>query len=116
MATLSQLAATAASLEALDEEREGNPGEAGWWRRIALAAEGLAGASSDANPTVEGWMLRTAVALEALKEADGSAFNAGQEGMLARIVAALEGEEPGEGSLGKRLMDAAAALQVEEEE
>lgn len=112
MLTLPQLRAATASLEALDQARAGNPGEPGWWRRFALAAEGLSRTTLATNATVEGYMLRAAVALETLQGVSGAGINRGYEGLLLRIVNALEKGVPGTGSLGKRLVDAAGALTV----
>lgn len=110
MASNPQLFSATNSVEALDQVRPGNLGEAGWWRRFALAAEGLAGEATIANETIEGWMLRAALALEAISGTSGAEENSGYEGLLKRIVDALEGGSTGTGSLGARFMAAAASF------
>lgn len=111
MASNPQIFSATNSVEALDQVRPGNLGEAGWWRRFALAAEGLAGDATIANETIEGWMLRAALALEAMSGTSGAEENSGYEGLLKRIVDALEGGSTGTGSLGARLMAAALAYE-----
>lgn len=110
MPTSAQLKAATDSLEALTSVRAGNPTDAGYWRRFALAAEEAAGADSAANATVEGWMLRAAVALELVAGTSGAEENRTFDGLLKRIVDALEVQagEVGEGSLANRLVVGAA--------
>lgn len=111
MPTNAQLKAVADALEAQDEVRTGNRSEAGWWRRIALAAEGASGSTSEANDTVEGWMLRAAVALEGAFGGSGAEENRTREGLLKRIVDAMElNAGAGTGSLANRLAGAASAV------
>lgn len=86
-----QLTAMANSLESKASiTTPANPGEAGNWRRIAAAAEALSGTSSTANPNVAGYMLRTAKALEASAGTSGAEESATYDGLLKRIVDALE--------------------------
>jgi hypothetical protein len=111
MPTTAQLKATTDALEALTSVRAGNRTETGWWRRIALALEEAAGAATTANPTREGWMLRAAVAAEAVWGGSGAEENRTFEGLLKRLVDALEiNAGVGTGSRPNRLSVAAALI------
>jgi len=63
---------------------------AGYWQRIALAAESIAGASSSATLFLTGWMKRAATAVAAKTGFAGTGYNPNEEGYLAWMVAALE--------------------------
>lgn len=101
------LAAIATEFEAdASVSNSANATPAGYWLRIALAAEELAGGASSANANQLGYMLRAAIAMDTVCGTDGStSFNINEPGYIARIVAALEAynEETYEGSLEHRL-------------
>lgn len=109
--TPAQLKTVTDAFEALDQVRAGNLGPAGWWKRIALAAEGVAGVSSSANSTITGYMKRTAVALETISGTSGAEENASEAGYLKRIAEAMEVETGvGTGSFSSRIVTAAATF------
>lgn len=112
MPSNAQLKQTVDALEAQNVVRPGNDGPEGLWRRIALAAEGIAGVASAANETTLGFMLRTAKALELTSGTSGAEENMNFAGLLKRIVDALEKGAVGPGSLSNRLVIAAQAFTV----
>lgn len=60
------------------------------------------------NDTVFSYMLRTAVALETISGTNGDEETDSYNGLLKRIVDAMEGGVVGPGSLSNRLVIAAA--------
>lgn len=105
--TPTQLRIAADLLEAQDEVRVRNLVEAGYWERMALAAESLTGFSSTANANVEGYMLRTALAFEDMFGGSGQEESATEPGYMKRIVDALEIEAGvSAGSLEQRFITA----------
>jgi hypothetical protein len=64
--------------------------EAGQWARVVAAAEALSATTSSANPNVAGLMLRTAKALETLSGTTGAEETSTYDGLMKRIVDALE--------------------------
>ncbi len=106
MTTGAQLALTATALEtAAGASTSANASPAGYWKRIASAAETIAGTTSTANATVHGYMLRAAVALEGVAGTSGTEENRSYNGLLKRIVDALEVQAGAVtvGSFGHRL-------------
>lgn len=110
MPSIAQLKEAVDDLEALTSVHAGNDNESGLWRRFALAAEEAAGASTSANETLTGYMLRTALALESVAGTTGAEENVSHQGLLKRIVDALEVQAGAvtTGSLEGRLVVAAA--------
>lgn len=113
LVTFRQLAATATSLEtAASAVTAGvQPIPIGYWRRIAVACETLAGISSTANTQTPGYMVRAAVALESIAGTTGAEETQTYLGRLKRIVDALEVQAGAvyTGSLGNRMQLAAAS-------
>lgn len=109
MPSPAQLKLAVDDLEALTSVHAGNDNLPGLWRRFALAAEEAAGASTTANETTTGYMLRSALALESIAGTSGAEENVSYEGLLKRIVDALEVQAGGAttGSLEGRLVVAA---------
>lgn len=103
-ATRDSLLATA-SLSAISADTA-----AGMWADIARAAETIADTSTTTSETLQGTMQRAAVAIEGITGTDGAAENPNYEGLLSRIVDALEDGEVGAGSLANRFVLAAAAF------
>lgn len=96
---------TTASLSAISADTA-----AGVWADIARAAETIADTSTTTSETLQGTMQRTAVAIEGITGTDGALENPNYEGLLTRIVDALEDGEVGAGSLANRFVLAAAAF------
>lgn len=103
-ATLRQVAVNFRALSGLSNTSSANL--TGYWREIALSSEELAGAATAANATLAGWMLRAAIAVETLEGTDGTAENPNYNGLLKRIVDAMEegNGAVGTGSLENRLL------------
>lgn len=90
-----------------------NASPAGYWKRIAAAAEYAAGATTTANSTMFGYMKRAAVALESLSGTSGTEKNTNEPGYMKRIIDALESLNGASytGSLPSRMNQASQAWQ-----
>jgi len=87
-----------------------NQTQAGYWLRIALAAEDLAGASTSAQTSRNGYMLRTALALEAAAGLPGGT-GVSYFPLLRRCVLAAE-DLAGAATEGSWLLRLAVALEA----
>lgn len=110
MPSNAQLKLAVDALEALDQVRAGGGSSEAWWRRLALAAEGIAGAATEANASRLGWMRRAALAVEIITGTTGAEETTSYAGYLKRLVDALEDGVVGSGSLANRLVIAAEAF------
>lgn len=106
-----QLKTTCDALEALTSVGAGNDNEHGWWRRIALALEEGSSTTSGTGTTRASYMQRAAIAAEVAWGGDGDDENLTYNGLLTRIVDAMELDAgTSEGSLGQRLATAAGLV------